>query len=804
MTKKNEAAPASVKANGAASTSPDTYDTTNANMYSCEKQISHENDEHGATLDAQAPVVPANQQAKASAAPAKVLRLDRHEVDRSAPVRGRIAQMTVDLGRKPTPAELVDRVNTPLSILIIERATGLLFAPKIKPFDAGTPESDQAREEWESWHAAYIANRMPTKLAYPAVAEEITRVPDEYTDGSDPGVHKLSNVLDWCFDFTEVESEWVQATDKKGNPLVNRDGSPQLTVESSARVWGLKQLLREQFNIRESIDGAAWDDARMALEAWRHVGRDDLAIFDAVPVRYVPDCNESVDGPYERLTDKELIAMAQEWDPTLDDEGALGMVEHLKRHVADFDKQELELREAEDVKVREARAYRDTYLVPVRNGMYDRKTGILRPYTREDHFIGKFAGITLPTDDTGHVIMPPEPEFADENAPNGVWKPSEWFDEVMPDPEGRDAILMEIIACLFPRIEWRKAFLNFGLGRNGKGCINQCIETMVGPHADELVTHFSMDQFDDEKNIAEMPGKMGNYSDESNPDGFLSDASTLKAAITHDWARGRAVYKQPVQFRPKMTLLFNLNQEMNSSDKSDALFERFHTVLFLSTYFGRENPRIKAEYMLDPRVASRFAAKALLQYPELVKFEENDYVRRGTELYRDGVDPVRQFMRTEILPELDVDPDTGAPILAVPFDFLYDAYKPWFKANVPSGKPVGKRAFCSSVVAIAEREGWVAPREVGTVNAYAKRKLARWYVQGAFDGIIERLCKPSNRTVSRYEPADLYAWKTNPQNKADSKGDLRGWLGWGPTRTAIRSARTSASSRPLWTPLHVT
>lgn len=218
MTKKNEAAPASVKANGAANTSADTYHTTNANMYSCEKQISHENDEHGATLDAQAPVVPANQQAKASAAPAKVLRLDRHEVDRSAPVRGRIAQMTVDLGRKPTPAELVDRVNTPLSILIIERATGLLFVPKIKPFDAGTPESDQAREEWESWHAAYIANRMPTKLAYPAVAEEITRVLDEYTDGSDPGVHKLSNVLDWCFDFTEVESEWVQATDKKGNP----------------------------------------------------------------------------------------------------------------------------------------------------------------------------------------------------------------------------------------------------------------------------------------------------------------------------------------------------------------------------------------------------------------------------------------------------------------------------------------------------------------------------------------------------------------------------------------------------------
>lgn len=59
--------------------------------------------------------------------------------------------------------------------------------------------------------------------------------------------------------------------------------------------------------------------------------------------------------------------------------------------------------------------------------------------------------------------------------------------------------------------------------------------------------------------------------------------------------------------------------------------------------------------------------------------------------YKEFNDPVRQFAE-EILPLCKWD--------LLPFGFLYDLYKSWFKRNSPSGSTQGKNTFINDLLSI--------------------------------------------------------------------------------------------------------
>lgn len=482
------------------------------------------------------------------------------------------------------------------------------------------------------------------------------------------------------------------------------------------------------------VDADALRSAYALFEVSRaEVDGEPMAVIDGTLAQFVADANEGDEGPYRALTRGDLADMARAWCPGASKRWQDGFADALRAAAPRFET-------VEQLGLDELR---------IRNGVFDRKSLTVRPYTPHDHFIAKFAGIEFPTDEDGHVLDMPEPVI---RLPDGnSWRFSSWLSEIMPDDDGKAALLDATTCLLMPQLDVQRAFVLFGMGRNGKGTWVQLVQTMVGPDASELVAHLAIEDFADEKKIPHIQGRLMNLSDESNPKGFLGDTAKIKAVATHDIVGGRPPYGQWREWRPVLGLLFCLNAPINSAEHSDALYERFVFVNFPEAFFRRENPAIKNDYMRRREVASYAAYLALVRRPRFYDasvFAGNPYVQAANAEHRSEADPTVRAWRA-ISDDLEgVD--------AIPCQMFYQLMRQWKKRYEPNGRVPGytSREFRSSLRAAAEADGWeLVPDQLATckwLGCEAAWKLVKGYAD-----------RVEGYTTS-YRPTELACWGSRP------------------------------------------
>ncbi|HJF44595.1 DUF5906 domain-containing protein [Thermophilibacter provencensis] len=471
-----------------------------------------------------------------------------------------------------------------------------------------------------------------------------------------------------------------------------------------------------------------------------------VAVIDETPAQYVRDPAAGDDGPYRAIDARDFERSARRWSLGASREWVRAytdLVVALAPHFATADALGLEE-------------------VRIRNGVYDRRTLTVRPYTPDDHFIGKFSGIEFPTDASGRVLPMTEPIV--ELDDGSTWCLSEWLEEIMPDPDGRRALLQLTACLLLPQLDVQRAFVLFGVGRNGKGTWVRLVMTMVGPEAERYVAHLSVEDFADEKKLPHIQGKLLNLSDESNPKGFLGDTAKIKAVISHDIVGGRPPYGLYREWQPVIALLFCLNAPISSAEHSDALYERFVFLNFPTAFFRKENPAIKDDYMCRREIASYAAYLALVEmrpFYDAKVFADNAYVARSNAEHRAEADPV--------LRAWEGISDDLALLEAVPCQLVYQLMRQWKKHNEPNGRMPGytSREFRASLAKAASVDGWaVVPDQL---------PVARWFDEYRASGAIIAHADVRGQGIDvTYGPSELSAWL--PQSHGRCPARTRCWL----------------------------
>lgn len=319
-------------------------------------------------------------------------------------------------------------------------------------------------------------------------------------------------------------------------------------------------------------------------------------------------------------------------------------------------------------------------LIAVNNGIFDYKKKRLTAFDPEIVFLSK-SRVNYNPSATCPTIY---------NEEDGTeWDVETWIKDLSND-EGIPELIWQICgAVLRPNVKWDKAaFFYADSGSNGKGTVLTLLRNLVGPGS-----HCSLPIADMGKDfmLEQLVGKQAILVDENDVGMYLEKAANLKAIITQDVLSINRKYKSAITYRFQGFMVQCLNDEPKIRDKSDSLYRRALFIPMNKRFTGIERKYIKSDYLARPEVLEYVLKRVLeMDYYTLSEPEASKAVLRE---YKTSNDPVREFFENY---EKEFVWD------AVPFTFLYDAYRSWFAYNVPSGSAVGSRTFVKDIRKIVE------------------------------------------------------------------------------------------------------
>lgn len=268
---------------------------------------------------------------------------------------------------------------------------------------------------------------------------------------------------------------------------------------------------------------------------------------------------------------------------------------------------------------------KDKNLVPVGNGVFNRTTKELMPYSPSKVFTHKLL--------TNYKPNAVEPVF-------DGWSVSKWFKQIADGDHDKETLLWQIItAVVNPNLTTDVAvfLVDDQQGRTGKSTFERMLENLVGPGN---YGSLKLKEFEQDFKLATATGKALIIGDDNNPNDYNKTSENFKSVATGE----------NVLINPKGTIPFNYRfnnfivQSMNGlprfSDTSDALFRRFRVVVFNHQYQATSaNKRIKDEYIKDHRLLE-FILKKSLEYDidSLINTKESQAIIRDMKLDNDTVD----------------------------------------------------------------------------------------------------------------------------------------------------------------------
>ena len=317
-------------------------------------------------------------------------------------------------------------------------------------------------------------------------------------------------------------------------------------------------------------------------------------------------------------------------------------------------------------------------LIAVNNGIFDYEAKVLLPFSPKYVFLVKSKVNYNP--DAYNVIIHNDNDDTD-------WDVESWMDDLSGDAEVVQLLWEILSAIVRPFVRWNKsAWFYSNTGNNGKGTLCELMRQLCGDgsYAAIPLTDFS-------KDFALEPLTRANaiIVDENDVGAFIDRAANLKAIITNDVIPINRKFKTPISYQFHGFMVQCLNEFPRIKDKSDSFYRRQLFIPFEKCFTGIERKYIKDDYLHRKEVLEYVLYKVLMT--NFYTLSEPESCKSALEEYKDYNDPVRQFM-DEMTPQFVWD--------LVPFSFLYDLYKSWFRKNSPNGSLQGRNTFINDILNI--------------------------------------------------------------------------------------------------------
>ena len=370
-------------------------------------------------------------------------------------------------------------------------------------------------------------------------------------------------------------------------------------------------------------------------------------------------------------------------------------------------------------------------LIPLQNGIFDFKNKVLLPFSDEYVFVAK-SKVAYNPFAQNQVI---------HNDDDGTdWDVESWMDDITDDIEIRELLWQVLGAVVRPFVPWNKAaFFYATTGNNGKGTLCELMRQLCG---DGVYANIPITQFKTDFGLEPILRANCIITDENNVGDYIDKAADFKSIITNDPVSVNRKGKQVISYRFEGFMVQCLNDFPRFKDKSESLYRRLLLVPFEKCFTGKERKYIKTDYLHRKDVLEYVMYKLMhmnfysLSEPKACKELLADFIENN--------DPVKQFME-EILKETVWD--------LLPFTFMYDLYKAWFKKNSSSGIIQGRNTFINEVLSkLKDFPDWYSPGRKCDIRPgnkmdkpeymIADYDLVDWKNPTYTGGDLDKICMP--------------------------------------------------------------
>ena len=371
-------------------------------------------------------------------------------------------------------------------------------------------------------------------------------------------------------------------------------------------------------------------------------------------------------------------------------------------------------------------------LIAVNNGIFNYETKQLEPFSPEYVFLVKSKVNYNPF--AVNVVIHNDDDDTD-------WDVESWMADLSDDPEVVQLLWEILSAIVRPFVRWNKsAWFYSNTGNNGKGTLCELMRSLCG---DGSFAAIPLSDFSKDFALEPLTRATAVIVDENDVGCYIYKAANLKAVSTNDVIPINRKFKTPISYQFYGFMVQCLNEFPRIKDKSDSFYRRQLFIPFDRCFTGRERKYIKNDYLHRPEVLEYVLYKVLTM--NFYTLSEPASCKNALDEYKEFNDPVRQFL-DEMFPQFVWD--------LVPFSFLYDLYKSWFRKNSPNGTIQGRNTFINDVLnLLGDYPDWycmgrtVAVRPAQKMSKpeplIAEYNLVEWKNQNYGGGNLDRICMPS-------------------------------------------------------------
>ncbi|MBO5435356.1 ATPase [bacterium] len=390
----------------------------------------------------------------------------------------------------------------------------------------------------------------------------------------------------------------------------------------------------------------------------------------------------------------------------------------------------------------------DRDMIAVNNGIFNYETKILEPFSPDIVFMTK-----------SHVnYNPAATNITIHNDDDDTdWDIESWMSDLSDDPEIVELLWQILGAIIRPHVRWNKsAWLYSESGNNGKGTLCELMRSLCG---DTAYAAIPICDFSKDFALEPLTRSTAIIVDENDVGTFIDKAANLKAVITNDVISINRKFKTPISYQFYGFMVQCLNEFPRIKDKSDSFYRRQLFIPFDKCFTGKERKYIKEDYLHREEVLEYVLYKVLhMNFYTLS--EPAGCIAVLTE-YKEFNDPVRQFFE-------DVQDQFKWDLL--PFSFLYELYKSWFRKNSPTGSIQGKNKFINELLNIIKTgQRWYCMDKSKTIRSAGKMigpepliveyDLVDWRNPTYSGGDTDRVCCPKlqdyYRGILRFSTSDI-------------------------------------------------
>jgi len=384
----------------------------------------------------------------------------------------------------------------------------------------------------------------------------------------------------------------------------------------------------------------------------------------------------------------------------------------------------------------------DRDLIAVNNGIFNYATQQLLSFSPDFVFTSKSR--------VNYVANAPKPILThpDDNTP---WDTEAWMFDLTDNSELTELLWQILGAVIRPTVRWNKvAFFYSEVGNNGKGTLAALARNLCGQgtHTSIAISDFAGDFV-----LEPLLQTSAIIVDENEVGCFLDKAANFKASITGDVLQINRKFKTPIPFEFSGFQIQCLNGFPKTKDKSASFLRRLLFVPFPKSFTGREKPHIKQDFLRCPAVLEYILWRVLSGMPQYYSLSEPAACQQLLADFNGNNNPVLRFW-SEFATQFVWD--------LLPFPFLYELFKSWFRTTNPSGSIPSNQSFNKDVLQIVkgstewycddpDKQIRSAGRMVKPELLIAEYNLIQWYSPNYRGGGTSpyHYCKPALKTNYR-------------------------------------------------------